>query len=77
MKRKKKYPAENLERKKISCPPEKKKLADQKSSPPPQELNGRPLMFLPSPRRRRREIRGFCRRGDKVSKYAVISRLLI
>ena len=45
--REKKYPAEHLGGKKISCPPrllEKKKLADQKSPPPPQKLNGRPLV---------------------------------
>ena len=58
--RKKKILQRNKDRKKISCRafrreknilhtrlPEKKKLADQKSpTPPPQELNGRPLMKL-------------------------------
>ena len=49
MKRKKKIFCRAFRRKKNILPTrllEKKKLADQKSSPPPQELNGRPLMFV-------------------------------
>ena len=48
MRREKKYPAEQLEGGKISCPPDccKKILDDQKSpTPRPQELNGRPLIM--------------------------------